>query len=162
MKRYKYIIIVFLSLLILSTSFYFFIPKNDDIEINLEQKNINTEYVDKIENIKNTENIVYKKDVPVSDEIDNINVTVNILDKNYVVKVKDGSSVLDVMKKAQSQGLSFKGKDYKTMGFFVEEINEVSNSPGGYWIYYVNDKQAEIGISKYIIREGDIINWKLE
>ena len=48
------------------------------------------------------------------------------------------------------------------MGSFVTGINNNKGSPGKYWIYYVNDKKASVGVSNYILKEGDIINWKQE
>ena len=48
------------------------------------------------------------------------------------------------------------------MGSFITEINGIKGLPGKYWIYYVNDKLASVGVSKYVLKEGDIINWKNE
>ena len=61
-----------------------------------------------------------------------------------------------------ASGFTFKYKEYPSMGIFVEEINGVRGSQGKYWIYYVNDKEAEVGISKNIVKDGDIISWKQE
>lgn len=57
---------------------------------------------------------------------------------------------------------SFKGKEYSSLGYFVEEINRNKGTPGKYWIYYVNGKEASVGISKYILKNGDIIKWSQE
>lgn len=161
MKRYKYILIVSLALLISIICFYLFIPKNiiyNDIPYKDEVSEVRLEYEDPKDKASVTPVV---KDIK-SDDVNSRVVYLKVLDKNYKVNVKDGASVLDVMKNAQKDGFSFKGKDYEEMGYFVEEINGISNSPKGYWLYYVNEKQAEVGVSRYIIKEGDIINWRLE
>jgi len=86
-------------------------------------------------------------------------------DKKYDVEIKDNESVYDLMNSLKEKGrLSFSGKDYKGAGFFVEEINGIKNSTkdNKYWIYYINGKSANIGISQYIIKPGDNISWKYE
>ena len=44
----------------------------------------------------------------------------------------------------------------------IEEINKVKNGGEKNWIYYVNGKKAEIGVSNYKIKEGDVVSWKYE
>ena len=29
-------------------------------------------------------------------------------------------------------------------------------------MYYINDKEASLGVSSYTVKEGDIIEWKLK
>jgi len=94
-----------------------------------------------------------------------IQVTLNILDKKYITSLDEGASVYDAMNKIQSNkenNFSFQIKDYSDLGYFIEGINKVMGTPGKYWIYYVNDKKASVGISKYILNDGDLINWKQE
>lgn len=78
----------------------------------------------------------------------------------------ENSTVYDLMKQAQfqDQNFSFGGKEFSGLGFFVEEINGVSQNPkqGYYWIYYVNGKAASLGVSQYKIKNNDIINWRYE
>ena len=67
------------------------------------------------------------------------------------------------MQQLQNEGkIIFKEKNYLGMGKFVEEINGVKSNGEKYWIYYVNNKKANIGISNYKINEGDIVSWKYE
>jgi hypothetical protein len=56
----------------------------------------------------------------------------------------------------------FKEKNYSGMGEFIEEINNQKNNGEKNWIYYVNDKKANIGISNYKINPGDVVSWKYE
>lgn len=88
-------------------------------------------------------------------------------DALYEVSLPENSSVYEMMKMIRSENpdFSFNGKEYSGLGFFVEEINGVRNnkdSRENYWIYYINGKKAEAGISNYIVKSGDEILWKYE
>lgn len=93
-----------------------------------------------------------------------IPVSLVVEGKSYELKVAPGSSVYNVLEAAREQGLSFKGREFPGMGFFVEEINgkAESNRQGMYWIYSVNNKKAEVGVSSYIIQPNDVITWSYE
>lgn len=132
MKKNKYIIIIFVALIISIIGF---------LLLNTKKYTIQTE----------TQN-----------NTQDITVSLNTLDKNYSVKVEKDGTVYDVMKNAEKEGFSFLGRKYPQLGFFVDEINGIKNESNKYWIYYVNEKEASVGVSKYIIKEGDIISWKQE
>lgn len=94
-----------------------------------------------------------------------IPVSLAIADKNFSANVPARSSVYDLMIiLSQKNELTFSGKNYSGMGFFVEEINGLKNDPssGKYWIYYVNSQTANLGASNHILKPGDNIMWKYE
>ena len=66
------------------------------------------------------------------------------------------------IKEENKNDFDFEYNEYPYLGIFINGINGAVGSPGAYWIYYVNDKEASVGVSNYIINEGDIINWKQE
>ena len=47
------------------------------------------------------------------------------------------------------------------MGKFIESINDLKNGEKN-WIYYVNGEKANIGVSNYKIKSGDVVSWKYE
>ena len=101
------------------------------------------------------------KQVVVQEKEKIIKVSLEVLDKKYDKEVNEGSTVFEVMQKIQKENnFSFKYKEYPSLGIFVDEINGLSESPGKYWIYYVNGEEASVGVSKKIIKSGDIISWK--
>jgi hypothetical protein len=72
-------------------------------------------------------------------------------------------SVYDFMTQLRNEGkINFKDKTYAGMGKFIEEINGIKGSNDKYWIYYVNNKRAEVGVSNYQLNPGDVVSWKLE
>ena len=76
--------------------------------------------------------------------------------------IQEGKTAFDLMKELQSKGsIDF---DYKesNVGVFVNSINGIENnvSDNIFWMFYVNDKMAGVGIGAYILQNGDAIEWK--
>jgi len=137
MKKNKYIIIILTTTIILICLFLWCEKRNDKI-------------------------FIHNNEINKSEDLNNINVYLNVLNKNYSLIIPEGATVLDTMNISKNNNFSFKGKEYPSLGFFVEEINGVKGENGKYWIYYINEQQAEVGVSKYIVKNGDIISWKLK
>lgn len=97
---------------------------------------------------------------------ENIKTTKTILEINgfrYEDEITDEMSVYDFMDKLRSEGkISFTDKTYTGMGKLIEEINELKSDGSKYWMYYVNDIQAQVGVQDYKIKAGDVISWKME
>ena len=94
-----------------------------------------------------------------------INVNLEVLGKSYQAKVLEDSSVYDLMVSLRNNKINsftFNYKEYSGLGIFIDEINGVKGGDSGYWIYYINNKEASVGVSNYILKEGDDILWKLE
>ena len=96
----------------------------------------------------------------------NIKVSLIIQEKKYEIEIKDGATVFEVMQKMQKENskndlFDFKYTEHTGLGIFINEINGLKGS-GGYWIYYVNGMEANVGVSNYKIKNGDIISWKYE
>jgi len=90
-------------------------------------------------------------------------VTFTVLDKIYKVSIENGNNVYDVMnilQDSKENNFSFKAKDYADMGYFIEEINGIKGETSKYWIYSVNDEEASVSVSKYILKNGDNILWE--
>ncbi len=72
-------------------------------------------------------------------------------------------SVYDFMNKLRDEGkINFTEKNYAGMGKFIDSIDGIQGNGEKNWIYYVNDKKANIGVSNYKINMGDIVSWKYE
>ena len=94
-----------------------------------------------------------------------IEAALEVGEKTYQVFLPKDSSAYDLMAKAQeTSDFSFRGQEFPGLGFFIQEINGLEQSPriGKYWIYYINGKKAEVGISAYTVNNHDIISWKYE
>jgi len=88
-----------------------------------------------------------------------------VQDKSYELSILEGSSVYDVMVIArETTDFDFSGKKFSGLGFFVEEINGITGDTETemYWTFYINDAKSNVGVSEYILNEGDVIEWKYE
>jgi hypothetical protein len=116
-----------------------------------------------------TENISIHEE---KQQADNFNNQISSEKQNAILEINglkieseltESDTIYDFMKKARKDGkLEFKEKIYTSMGAFIEEINNIKNNGEENWIYYVNNQKANIGISNYKIKPGDIISWKFE
>ncbi|MEK7585735.1 MAG: DUF4430 domain-containing protein [Patescibacteria group bacterium] len=114
---------------------------------------------------KNTKYVVKKPIAKVKAiKIENL-VTLDVLGSTYKVSIKDKDTAYDAMVGLQNNknnNFSFRSKNYSSLGNFIYEINGIKGTPGRYWIYYINNKKATLGVSKYVLKSGDIISWKQE
>ncbi len=86
--------------------------------------------------------------------------TLIVGDDRYSIRTH--GTVLDAMRSLASDGLAFTGKDYPSLGFFVESVNGKKASGGYYWILYVNGKSSDTGASQTRLSAGDTVEWRFE
>jgi hypothetical protein len=50
------------------------------------------------------------------------------------------------------------------LGVFIDEIQGIKNDTSNnmYWMFYVNNKMAEVGVSAYRLSDNDVVEWKYE
>lgn len=92
-----------------------------------------------------------------------IPITFVFKNASYSVNVKEYTTGYEAMQKlASTTAFTFKATYNSGLGYFIDEINGVPNTSRTFWIYYVNGKEATVGISMYIMKPGDSINWRYE
>lgn len=75
-----------------------------------------------------------------------------------IIQVQEGEAALDVLARTKK----IEAKEY-SFGKAVESIEGVKNGTGGrFWIYYVNDKEMQIGAGEYVVQPNDTIEWKFK
>ena len=142
-KKQQKIIVIFLLIVVMF--FLFFFKMNE----NTPPKIINIQYVD------NSKTLITPRDT--------ISVTILAGDKKANAKVSPGASLYDALVLAQkNKDIVFIGKNYSGLGFFVTSVGTLSGGNGKYLFYSVNSKEASVGVSSYILKDGDIIEWKLK
>jgi len=83
--------------------------------------------------------------------------------KSFKEKLKEGSTAYDLMQKLKEDGLiSFTSDYYEGVGYFVTSLDGTRNDgqQGKYWTYYVNEKEATVGASLYVLKDGDSVTWR--
>lgn len=172
MKRKKYFIFIniIFAIVVAAGFFHYFSQNNEKI---LQQNTLQELKQNKIDNnslgneikIKiPTEEITKIEEPEISEDINSIKATLFVFDKKYEVSIRENSSVYDAMTKIknENQDFDFNYKDYPSLGIFVYKINGVKESPNKYWIYYINNIEASVGVSNYILKDGDSILWMQE
>ena len=61
-----------------------------------------------------------------------------------------------------SKAISFDGKEYPGLGFLVTDIGALHQGSGKYLIYSINGIEASVGVSSYILKDGDVVSWELK
>lgn len=128
--------------------------------------------------IATTSNNAPEKTVPVQQKITKEKVTNNEnIAKEYVAVtfitpnatyetvIEKGSSAYDLMEELRdTQKLLFDSEYYTGIGFFITSLSGIKQNPKNseYWTLYINEKESQVGVSAYILKNGDSVEWKLE
>jgi len=90
--------------------------------------------------------------------------TIIVNQKQYPIYSTTSTLYQILQSLSQNNEIEITTKYFPGMGEFVETINGITNDKiaGKYWIYYINGAVAQIGISQYIPKQNDIIEWKYE
>lgn len=174
-------VIGLIILLIFIGSYWFLIrEKQIDLIVPMEQYNsdqkseeiVRDESVDKLlkqnelSNKLPSESINSNIEKPTETDVGNpLTVSLTVLKHRYLTNFEIGETLFDLMNKLKSdtkEPFIFNYKEHSGLGIFVTEINGVSESPGKYWLYYVNNKEASVGVRDYILKAGDSIEWRQE
>lgn len=109
---------------------------------------------------ENTSSPYQEKTAP---EPKTIKTVLEVNDTRHESEIIDSISVYDFMDKLRNEGkINFSEKTYLGMGKLIISINDVKSNGQYTWIYYVNDKEAEVGVSNYKINPGDVVSWRYE
>jgi hypothetical protein len=86
-----------------------------------------------------------------------------VVELSYQDSIPNPVTVYDFMEQLQNEGkINFTEKNYAGMGKLIDGINGIKNNNSQSWIYYVNGKEAQVGVSNYKIKSGDVVSWKYE
>lgn len=93
-------------------------------------------------------------------------VTLVIDGHKSIYALPEHSTAFALMDAATREGdLRFTFKEYSGLGALILSINgKKSNQAGNdmYWIYSVNGKKATVGVSQYVLHDGDQVSWSYE
>jgi len=83
--------------------------------------------------------------------------------KTFNVEFNQGDSAFNVLKNAlEKSNVVLETKNYD-IGVLIESIGGIKNGENEkYWMYYINEKLANIAADKYKINLGDKIEFKFE
>ena len=89
--------------------------------------------------------------------------SVTVLAGETTIHLQPNVIFYDALVRAKNAGnITFSGRTYTGLGFFVTDIGTLHSGNGKSLIYYINGKEASVGVSSYTLKDGDVIKWKLE
>lgn len=97
---------------------------------------------------------------PVEQQAARDTATLSAGGTQFGIAITEGMTVLDAMRAAAEQGFVFTGREYPSLGYFVESIGEKKSRNGMYWFLYVNDESSGTGASQTVVHSGDVIEWR--
>ena len=84
-------------------------------------------------------------------------------DISVQIPFSSGDTLYDALLAAKQNGLlSFSGKEYQSLGFFMTDIGTLHQGNGKYLIYLINGTEASVGVSSYVPKNGDVVVWELQ
>ncbi|KKR79488.1 MAG: hypothetical protein UU24_C0007G0015 [Candidatus Nomurabacteria bacterium GW2011_GWA2_40_9] len=100
----------------------------------------------------------------IFDEFCNLKSFVTLIagDVNTKLQIITGQTLYEVLQMEENKDIIFYGKNYSGLGFFVTDIGTLHSGDGKYLFYYINSKEASVGVSSYLLKDGDIIEWELK
>ncbi len=96
------------------------------------------------------------RDTAITLRIDGLNLT-----ERY--DVSENTSVLALLQEIDKSDadLKLKTKEYSGLGALVISMgNKENGKDNKYWQYYVNGIMPQVGADKYILQNGDIVEWR--
>lgn len=91
------------------------------------------------------------------------NITIIAGEEKINLSIPANTFFYDALIQAQNaEAMTFSGKNYPGLGFFITNIGKLNAGDGKYLLYYINGKEASVGVSSYSPKDGDVIEWKLK
>lgn len=107
--------------------------------------------------------------VPVSEKKEGVSTSIVSETFHLVAGTTDssisvsGGSLLSILTAAKERGeITLFGKEYFGLGFFVTELGSLKEGDGKHLMYYINGKEASVGVSTYVPKAGDLVVWELK
>jgi hypothetical protein len=89
--------------------------------------------------------------------------TVSVGNTTIYLSFTPNTVFYDALLREKNAGkITFSGRNYPGLGFFVTDIGTLHSGDGKNLLYYINGKEATVGVSLYKLKDGDIIEWKLK
>jgi|GEM_PF-1790206 len=160
-KEYIKIIIVG-GMVILGIVVYFYFQKQSSPTIPVIENVVATMPSQQTEVFQ--ENVTLPPTQPQQQEIistENISLIIGSMPISIPLVV--GDTLYETLHNADVQGtILFSAREYPGLGFFVTAIGLLESGDGKNLMYFINGKEASVGVSMYVPHDGDVIEWKLK
>lgn len=83
-------------------------------------------------------------------------------DTTLSLPVTGGSLFMILSAEKERGAITFAGKEYPALGFFVTELGTLREGNGKHLMYTINGTEASVGVSSYVPTTGDVVVWELK
>lgn len=98
--------------------------------------------------------------VPTSAAIPNVAVSIDFgRGEVKVASVSAANAFSALIAVTDREKLAVKTKQYD-FGVFVQSIRGLASGTKKAWIYFVNGKSGQVAADKYVLKDGDKVEWK--
>ncbi|MBZ9569643.1 DUF4430 domain-containing protein [Patescibacteria group bacterium] len=110
--------------------------------------------------------ITYQPEIEVEKEISGtllLNFGEGNIENFEGIRLSGEKTVFDLLKKVtEENNLELSFKESPGLGVFIESIDNVANDfeNNKWWQYWVNGEYAQVGASNFILKDGDLVEWK--
>ncbi len=88
-------------------------------------------------------------------------IALSVGSTTYRASVPAHTTVLNAMRiLASTTAFTFTGREYPSLGFFVESIDGTPHANGYEWFLYVDGKESSTGASHTTLNDGDRVEWR--
>jgi|SRR3989344_1844352 len=100
---------------------------------------------------------------PAQSETGYLSAIIRVGDSATAIAWQDGATLYEALDRARREGrIDFGAREYSGLGYFIESIGSLSEGNGKFLTYFINGKRASVGVSSYLLKHGDVIEWKLQ
>lgn len=104
---------------------------------------------------------------PLAEEEKKISVSFKFIapdwTKDTALNLSEDKTVYEAMEEMVKENkISVEFKQFSGLGAFVQSIDGLAPQDNQYWIYYLNGKIANVGISLTKLKNDDVITWRYE
>jgi len=82
-----------------------------------------------------------------------INTGSDMIEKTIEI---ENATAFDILE----QSFEIEYDEYAGMGKFITSVNGISSDEENYWIFFVNDESADVGVDNYIVQQNDLIEMR--
>lgn len=83
--------------------------------------------------------------------------------KTFILEFEEEKTVYDLLEELEKQNKIELGTKEYDLGILIEAIDGIKNGQDNkYWLYYLNEQMAPVGVSEQKVSNGDKIEFRFE
>lgn len=80
--------------------------------------------------------------------------------RTFSASVPAGSNALQLLQQVTTENTIVLDTKTSSYGTYINGIGGLVGNDKQYWLYYVNDKEASVGVDSYVLQNGDKVEFR--